>query len=305
MQSVPSRMALATSVDSARVGSRLAVMDSSICVAVITGLPTRTAREMRSFWMMAICSTGISTPRSPRATMMPSLALRMSSRCLSASARSIFAMTKGCLPSAFAAARTASMSAAVSTNDWLTASTPFASANSRQARSCSVNALIPRSMPERLSPFRERSSPPTATLHRTSLPVTRSTTSCTRPSLRNSWSPGFTTLGSRSKLIETRRWSPTMSSVVSVKGSPGSSWIGSGSILPMRIFGPGRSAMIATRRPVACAAARMRAMCSAWPAKSPCEKFNRAMFSPARMRRSSISGDSEAGPIVATILVLC
>ena len=38
--------------------------------------------------------------------------------------RSIFAMMKGCLPMAFAAARTASMSAAVSTNDWLTASTP-------------------------------------------------------------------------------------------------------------------------------------------------------------------------------------
>ena len=72
----------------------------------------------------------------------------------------------------------------------------------------------------------------------------------------------------------------------------------------MRIFGPGRSAMIATRRPVACSAARMRAMRSAWPVKSPCEKLSRAMFSPARMRRSSISGDSEAGPIVATILVL-
>ena len=70
-------------------------------------------------------------------------------------------MMKGCLPMAFAAARTASMSAAVSTNDWLTASTPFASANSRQARSCSVNALMPRSMPDRLRPFLERSSPPT------------------------------------------------------------------------------------------------------------------------------------------------
>ena len=56
------------------------------------------------------------------------------------------------------------MSAAVSTNDWLTASTPLLSANSRQARSWSVNALMPRSMPGRLRPFLERSSPPTATL---------------------------------------------------------------------------------------------------------------------------------------------
>src|SRR4030095_9070262 len=45
-------------------------------------------------------------------------------------------------------------------------------------------------------------------------------------------------------------------------------------------------------------------MRSAWPVKSPWEKLSRAMFSPARMRRSSISGDSEAGTIVATILFL-
>jgi len=38
--------------------------------------------------------------------------------------------------------------------------------------------------------------------------------------------------------------------------------------------------------------------------KSPCEKFSRATFSPARMSRWSISGDSDAGPMVATILVL-
>ena len=37
--SVPSRMALATSVASARVGMRLVTIDSSICVAVMTGLP--------------------------------------------------------------------------------------------------------------------------------------------------------------------------------------------------------------------------------------------------------------------------
>ena len=39
-QSVPSSTALATSVDSARVGRRLSVMDSSICVAVMTGFPS-------------------------------------------------------------------------------------------------------------------------------------------------------------------------------------------------------------------------------------------------------------------------
>ena len=48
-QSVPSRIAFATSVDSARVGRRLPVIDSSICVAVMTGLPSRLAWRMRSF----------------------------------------------------------------------------------------------------------------------------------------------------------------------------------------------------------------------------------------------------------------
>ncbi len=119
---------------------------------------------------------------------------------------------------------------------------------------------MPRSMPGRLRPLRERSSPPTATVQWTSAPSTRSTVNCTSPSLRYSRLPGFTTRGSGAKLIETRSRVPTMSSEVSVNVSPGCNRIGSGSIWPRRIFGPGRSAMMATRRPVARSAARMRAM---------------------------------------------
>ena len=48
-QSVPSRMALATSVDSARVGRRLETMDSSIWVAVMTGLPAMFALKDQLF----------------------------------------------------------------------------------------------------------------------------------------------------------------------------------------------------------------------------------------------------------------
>jgi hypothetical protein len=47
--SVPSNTALATSVISARVGSRLSVMLSSICVAVMTALPAMLALVMHSF----------------------------------------------------------------------------------------------------------------------------------------------------------------------------------------------------------------------------------------------------------------
>jgi len=57
-------MALATSVDSARVGSRLFVIDSSICVAVMTGFPARPAFAMSCFCRTAISSIGTSTPRS-------------------------------------------------------------------------------------------------------------------------------------------------------------------------------------------------------------------------------------------------
>src|SRR5689334_925915 len=63
--------------------------------------------------------------------------------------------------------------------------------------------------------------------------------------------------------------------------------------------------MIAIRRPASRAASRMRPMTSACFEKSPCEKLSRATFNPAAIRRRSISGDSEAGPIVATIFVLC
>jgi hypothetical protein len=45
-------------------------------------------------------------------------------------------------------------------------------------------------------------------------------------------------------------------------------------------------------------------MVSAWLLKSPWEKLSRAMFMPARIILSRISNESEAGPMVHTILVL-
>ena len=62
VQSVPSNTALATSVASARVGWRLWVIDSSICVATITGFPRRTAlrRASSAGWRCAQ-----SAPRPP------------------------------------------------------------------------------------------------------------------------------------------------------------------------------------------------------------------------------------------------
>ena len=86
---------MATSVVSARVGRRFLVMDSSICVAVITGLPNWVAFFISCFCTSAICSMGISTPRSPRAIIRPSAASSMESICSRARARSILAMMQG------------------------------------------------------------------------------------------------------------------------------------------------------------------------------------------------------------------
>ena len=69
---VPSRIAFATSVASARVGSGAWIIDSSICVAVITGLPRSSERRMIRFCSSGTSAAPISTPRSPRATMAAS-----------------------------------------------------------------------------------------------------------------------------------------------------------------------------------------------------------------------------------------
>ena len=92
--SVPSRIAFATSLASARVGRGCVIIDSSICVAVITGRPIRLHNEMIRFWASGTSSNGNSTPRSPRATMTPSDARMMLSMFSSAESFSILATTR-------------------------------------------------------------------------------------------------------------------------------------------------------------------------------------------------------------------
>src|SRR5262245_25872079 len=88
-----------------------------------------------------------------------------------------------------------------------------------------------------------------------------------------------------------------------MKAWPRRSSTGPSLISPIRIFGPGRSPKMATEAPAARAAARTLAIAARWVAGSPCEKFTRATFIPAAMSCSSTSCDSEAGPMVQTILV--
>ncbi len=76
--SVPSKIALATSEASARVGLGFSIIDSSICVAVITGFPILLHSLIIFFCKIGISSGGYSTPRSPLATMRPSALLSIS-----------------------------------------------------------------------------------------------------------------------------------------------------------------------------------------------------------------------------------
>ena len=90
--SVPSITAFATSFTSARVGNGDRVIDSSIWVAVITGLPDMLQNRMISFWINGTRRAGTWIPRSPRATITASALATIPARWSSATAVSIFAM---------------------------------------------------------------------------------------------------------------------------------------------------------------------------------------------------------------------
>ena len=115
--SAPSKTALATSLASARVGRGCCIIESSICVAMMTGLPSWLPRSTIDFCRMGTRSAGTSTPRSPRATMSPSAASAISSMFSSASGFSILAMIGTTRPSARSAVRASSTSPAVRTKE--------------------------------------------------------------------------------------------------------------------------------------------------------------------------------------------
>ena len=92
--SVPSNTALATSITSARVGIGLLIIDSIICVAVITTRFNLRERRINFFCTPTNSGSPISTPKSPRATIITSEAKIISSIAASSttvSARSTFA----------------------------------------------------------------------------------------------------------------------------------------------------------------------------------------------------------------------
>src|SRR5579862_2826345 len=298
---VPSRIALATSLASARVGSAEWIIDSSICVAVITGFPSSS-----DFVMIRFCSSGtsaapISTPRSPRATITASVSARMSSSASIASAFSIFAITCACELCCWISACRSRTSAAERTNESATKSTPVSSANSRSSLSLRVNDGIGIGTPGRLTPLCELTRPPTTTVATARPLSTASTRRRTSPSsIRTScpaWSTSPITAGATGSSP-----SRAASSAQTVICVPRSSRTGSGRS-PIRSFGPCRSAISATGCPTSAAISRTSQARSACPSWVPWERFSRTASTPALISARSFSFVSDAGPSVATIFV--
>mmetsp|Transcript_46841 Transcript_46841/g.99955 ORF Transcript_46841/g.99955 Transcript_46841/m.99955 type:complete len:434 (+) Transcript_46841:554-1855(+) len=159
-----SSTALVTSATSARVGRGLDCIESSICVATMTGLPASAHKLTISFCQVDTCSRGTSTPRSPLATMMPSEALMMASRLSSASVDSIFEMIIGGGVASGSAAylrwhsricfRMASTPSALRTKDAATMSMSCSMPKRISSQSFSERGGRPVMMPGKLTPLR-------------------------------------------------------------------------------------------------------------------------------------------------------
>ena len=180
--SAPSRMALATSDASARVGRGLVIIDSSIWVATITGLAHLRAARMIRFWTSGTSSRGSSTPRSPRATMNMSNASMMSCRLAMACGFSSLAMTGTWRPSSSMISCTRLMSSPERTKDRATMSMSWCRAQRRSRSSLSLRAGTDTATPGRLMPLLLETGPGTVTSHTTSVAVTSTAFRPTLPS---------------------------------------------------------------------------------------------------------------------------
>ena len=162
--SVPSKIAFAISLISARVGVGLSTMVSNNCVAITTGLPALLASAIILFCTEGTCSCGISTPKSPRATITPSNVLMISSRYSKASHFSIFAITGTSTPFSFSIESTTSLSCGERTNDNATQSVPSSMANVKSVISCSVKEGMSNATPGKFMPLLFLTFPPITTL---------------------------------------------------------------------------------------------------------------------------------------------
>jgi hypothetical protein len=144
---------LATSVTSARVGREARTIVESIWVAVIAGFDARPASAMRRFCVPGTSSIGSSTPRSPRAIMIPlSAASTISAARSTACGFSILAIKGMSAPASRMIERTASRSSGRRTNETASRSISRSQAKWIQASSALPVSGSAVSAPGRLTP---------------------------------------------------------------------------------------------------------------------------------------------------------
>mmetsp|Transcript_114300 Transcript_114300/g.158683 ORF Transcript_114300/g.158683 Transcript_114300/m.158683 type:complete len:235 (-) Transcript_114300:328-1032(-) len=198
---VPSSTALATSQASARVGKGLSSIEASISVAVTTYLPAALHFVIIIFCAIQTFSIGISMPRSPRATITPSVSARMASKFRTPSWFSILETMRMRLPMTGSAAtrhaRTSRTSCALRMKDAKIMSTFCSTAKARSALSFCESAGRSTSTSGRLQPFFEPSRPELTTSHsRVPAPASIDThLSAMRPSSTKIMPPIDITLG--------------------------------------------------------------------------------------------------------------
>ena len=161
---------------------------------------------MICFWMWGTSSSGIRTPRSPRATITASATSTMASRSATASGVSILATSIGTAePSRrarrSAASRTATISAADRTNDTASRSTSSPVTMSTRSRSSAVGVTNANRRAGAVTPGRPWRRPPLRTLARAPSVHRPVTTRATPPSPSATRSP--TCRSSTSGALET------------------------------------------------------------------------------------------------------
>ena len=210
-------------------------MLSSIWVATTTGLPALRAARVICFCRPGTRSSGISTPRSPRATISASEASRMPARSARALGFSILARTPARPCTIFFSSSTSSRRC---TKLSAIQSTPSSSAASRSARSLGVMADMGSRVSGMLTPLRSLISPATSTMASAKVSAFFSSRSRTFPSSISracfclmAWKISGCGIGTSSGVV-------LVSPSTSLMRSPSTSMRGPPVSLPSRIFGP-------------------------------------------------------------------
>ena len=209
--------------------------------------------------MICFCSAGtssggISTPRSPRATMTASDCSISSSRRSIAAGFSSFTSTAARLS---ISRRASATSSGRCTKDSATQSTFSSRPKVRSCRSLSVMAEMGSTTPGTLTPLRSLSLPPVTTVVSAKSGPQRSTRSLSLPSSSSRSVPGASAWKISGWARQTRWRSPSVGAISRRKGWPDFKSTDPPANLPTRSFGPCRSIMMAIGRPVSVSIWRM------------------------------------------------